>query len=157
MRCYSSSGSSSSSSGGGHFQALFFFFAAFLREDVTKTELEAMLSALGDVTSVHAHKPPAAACIDSQALALLFSVLAALEPEKVNAQDCVALASSKYYAVEKEDALTALLRLGLGLCSEAVPEALLKTACDQGAFPYLLAIVSSPTFKVRILLCAACS
>jgi hypothetical protein len=122
------------------------FFATSLRERVERAEVAAMLAALDDLTNA---RSSVAAVRDSPyAVAVLMALLAALERNKVTAADCGALRDSPTFQDDKHDALSALLRLALGLCSPASGDALLQTACDDGAFGFLIDIVRSPIFQV---------
>jgi hypothetical protein len=130
------------------------FFVAFLREraeapgveHVAASDVAAILVTLADLSS---GAFAASACIESTALAVLFAALAVLERGKLSAQGCLSLQSSVHFLPDRRDARSALLRLALALSSEPSSEALLQTACDDGAFGYLLDLVQSPAFQVR--------
>jgi hypothetical protein len=130
------------------------FLVAFLRkpveaagmEHVSAGDVAAMLITLADLSS--GAFAQSSACTDSTALAVLFAALAVLERGKLSEQGCLSLQSSVHFLPDRHDARSALLRLALALSSDISAEPLLQTACDDGAFGFLLELVQSPAFQV---------
>ena len=124
-------------------------FAAFLRQEprLSPAEVGAITASLAEFSS----NPGAGnRRTESQALATLFALLAALEHDKVSAHDCAVLQrDNPAFLPDRHDELSGLLRLALGLCCDAIDESVLRGACDDGAIGCLLNVVRSPAFQVR--------
>ncbi len=116
------------------------YFATCLCRSVSRDEVRALLAALAPLAGVVA-SPAMAHGEQLAAHAVLFATLAALERGKVAEEDVPAILSDEFFRTPERDSMRAALRLALALTPHKGGDTLIKSACDDGVFAFLLSIV----------------